>query len=152
MQLLRIIVGFFILIFLNSCEKNPKKNINYLKVPLQNDSMAQTLFEQKCQVCHNLGTTEAEIIAPPFFAVRKQYLQFSMDKNDFIETMTDFVKKPDAEKSLMKPAVEQFKVMPYQPFKEEEIALIVEYIYRTEMPKPSWFDSHETLHRKGIKH
>jgi len=152
MQLLKIIVSCCFLTLFISCEKNQKKYTKSIEVPVQKDSLARALFEQKCQVCHDLGQTEATIIAPPFFGVRKQYMQFSVDKNDFIETMYDFVKKPDAQKSLMKPAIEQFKVMPYQPLKEEEIALIVEYIYRTEMPKPSWFDSHEELHRKGIKH
>ena len=149
---LKFIVFIFFLISFISCESFSNKKTAENSFQIQQDSIAKQLVEQKCNVCHALGKTEQTIIAPPLFAVRRQYMKFSMDKEDFITTMTDYVNNPQADKSLMKPAVEQFNVMPKQVLKPEELTMIVNYLYHTEMPKPDWFDAHEEKHRKGIKH
>jgi|APTNR8051073442_1049403.scaffolds.fasta_scaffold94905_1 cytochrome c2 len=152
MRIFALTVTTFLFFVLQSCQKNPEK----LKViddsSIQQDAVAKALFDQKCQVCHNLGKTEKTIIAPPFYAVRMMYMKSSMDKADFVSTMTDYVNQPDSTKSMMKPAVKRFGVMPKQAFKPEELALIIDYLYRTEMIKPDWFDTHAAMHRKGLKH
>lgn len=139
-------------IVLLSCNIESKKT-KQISISSNNDSLAKALFEQKCNVCHDgMNKTEKQIIAPPFYAVRMVYMKAAMDKNDFIETMKDFTHNPDSTKSLMKPAIKRFGVMPYQKFDEKEVDLIIDYIYRTQQPKPEWFDKHQELHRRGIAH
>ncbi len=147
------LISFLItLSLLFSCQNNTEKKNRKTKVEIR-DSIAKNLFEQKCNVCHDAtGKKESEIIAPPFHAVRMVYMKSSMDKNDFIETMKDWTHKPDSTKSLMKPAIKLFGVMPYQKFDDKEIDLILEYVYKTEFPKPKWFDLHQEMHRRGIAH
>jgi cytochrome c553 len=123
------------------------------KLPWQSISKAERLFNQKCMICHNTeGKTAETMLAPPFFQVKKRYLMASMDKDDFINTMTNWVKNPSKENALMRGAVQQLNVMPKLGYSEEDIKIISQYIYENDMPKPKWFDAHQASHRKQMNH
>jgi len=127
---------------------NKKENTLALAI-IQTNSKAEALFNQKCMICHNIeGKTDATMLAPPFYQVKKRYLNASIDKNDFIESMTNWVINPSEDNSLMRGAVKKLKVMPKLGYKVEEIKEIVNYIYETDMPKPDWFDAHLKSHQK----
>jgi len=113
------------------------------------DSIGAQLFNQKCMICHNhVGKVDSTMLAPPFFQVKDRYLKASMDKKDFIETMTYWVKNPKEENILMQGTKDHFEVMPYLAYSDEDIAKIVNYIYENDMEKPEWFDAHQESHRK----
>ena len=133
-------------------EKQNKNEDTIALAIIQTDSKAEVLFNQKCMICHNTeGKTDATMLAPPFYQVKKRYLNASIDKNDFIETMTNWVNNPIEDNALMRGAVEKLKVMPKLGYKDEEIREIVNYIYETDMPKPDWFDAHQKSHRMENK-
>jgi hypothetical protein len=135
-----------------SCQNNTENKNPKTKVEIR-DSIAKNLFEQKCNVCHvATGKKESKIIAPPFHAVRLMYMRSAMDKEDFIETMRSWTNDPDSTKTLMKPAIQLFGVMPYQKIDQKELDLILEYVYKTEFSEPKWFDMHLELHDRGIAH
>lgn len=146
-----IIILSIISLYTFSC-KNGKKNTDEKKSSGEitvTDSIGKQLFEKNCLACHSHeGKTESTMIAPPFFAIKRQYLRFSMDEKDFIETMTHWVKNPSEENVLMRGALGNFDVMPYMPFPDEDIDKIVHYIYQVDFEKPEWFDAHEATHRR----
>ena len=113
----------------------------------------QVLFEQRCNLCHDAITSHPDsIIAPPFYAVKRQYTRFSMDKEDFTATMRAYIEEPNVHNALMKPAVDRFGKMPQQFFQEGELDKILNYIYLTDFEKPEWFDKHDDMHRRGQQH
>ncbi len=116
-------------------------------------STPKELFDQKCMICHSTeGKTAKTMLAPPFYQVKKRYKMASMNKQDFIVTMTYWVQNPKKEDALLKGAVQELGVMPKLAYKEDEIKSIVAYIYEHDMPKPEWFDAHQAAHKHGHKH
>ena len=119
----------------------------------QEDISPKELFNQKCMICHSAeGKNAATMLAPPFYPIKKRYLMASMNKQDFIESMTYWVLNPMKENSLMPGAVQQFSVMPKLGYSEKDIKLISTYIYENDMPKPDWFDAHQEAHRMNKAH
>ncbi len=121
------------------------------KLPKANNSTL--LFDQKCMICHiTKGKTSETMLAPPFYEVKERYLKASMDKEDFIEIVGDWVKNPSADNVLIPDAVKHFGIMPNLNYSEKNINQISQYIYDNDMPKPEWFDAHEAEHgRKTAK-
>ncbi|NWK54276.1 hypothetical protein HW115_01540 [Verrucomicrobiaceae bacterium N1E253] len=60
----------------------------------------------------------------------------SDDQATFVKSVSDWVKKPDPQKSKMPGAIRRFKLMPTFPIPEEEIKKIAEYIYKTDFTFP----------------
>jgi len=145
----------FLAILLNSCQGKTKKTSNVIqeevtKTLIPIDSTAQVLLDQKCMVCHGFeGKTEEAMIAPPMSAVKSRYLRSSDVKEEFVTNMTNWVKKPEAEKGLMRGALQEKGVMPHLAYSDEDINTIVNYIYDTEIPKPDWLDAHQSTHGNG---
>lgn len=146
----------FTAILLTSCNQN--KQADYSKPSnVEENATAHTasnhpgikLMETKCYVCHNPSTDHDSRIAPPMVAVKSHYLGDHTTKEEFVSTMWNFVKEPSKDKAKMKGAVRRFGVMPYQPFNEEEIKLISEYIYDYKIEEPEWFKEHIEEESKG---
>lgn len=148
-----------IVVFTVSCntktkETNTTKLTTIEKVTSEVDSLGASLFNQKCMICHNHeGKVDSTMLAPPFFQVKDRYLRASMDKNDFIETMSYWVKNPSEDNILMRGTVDHFEVMPYLAYSDKDIAKIVNYVYNNDIEKPEWFDAHLEEHREeGSEH
>lgn len=107
------------------------------------------LMETKCYVCHNPSTDHDSRIAPPMVAIKSHYIGNDTTKEEFVSAMWNFVKEPSKDKAKMRGAVKRFGVMPYQPFSEEEIKLISEYIYDFKIEEPEWFKEHIEEESKG---
>jgi len=73
------------------------------------------------------------MIAPPLFAVRRKYLEVFDKKEDFVLNMSNWIKNPQAEKALMRSALDRKGLMPHLPQSDEDINKIVNYIYKSEM-------------------
>ncbi len=113
---------------------------------------AYTLFKNNCYACHSVITkSHNDIIAPPMVAVKNRYQKSFPTKEAFVKAVTTWVLDPKEENALMLGAVSQFKVMPKQPFKEEDVVKIAEYIYDNEIEQPEWFAKHfNTMHPNGM--
>jgi len=151
MRLLSLLV--ISLLLLTSCNQKQKQGYetaaNAKSTPNKQHS-GKKLMEQQCYLCHNPKTDRGARIAPPMVAIKSHYLTDDMTKDEFADAVWEFVKKPSKEKSKMKGAVRKFGVMPYQPYKEEDIREIANYMYDYQIEEPEWFKKHieEKAHGK----
>ena len=100
------------------------------------------IMEQKCYVCHKPEAGIDQRIGPPMVAIKSHYLEDNLSKDEFSDRIWNFVEQPREDKAKMKGAVKRFGLMPYQPFEEDEIRAIAEYIYEYKIEEPDWFKSH----------
>jgi len=102
-------------------------------------------FEKVCMACHN--TYEKNKKAPPLIAVNQVYLRLA-DGNMTVamERIKTFLAAPSKERTLMKPAVKLFGVMPKLELTEEEIRDYAQVLVETEFEIPEWFDEHYKTH------
>ncbi|PIB38173.1 DUF3365 domain-containing protein [Maribacter sp. 4G9] len=137
------------LIFLASCKNSGEtaKSISEVAIEKptfnqQDASKGKELLEAKCYVCHGPDANENARIAPPMVAIKARYLMDNPNKEEFANAIWKFVEKPSLEKGKMKGALKRFGVMPYQPYKEEDIRLISDYMFEFKIEEPEWFKEH----------
>lgn len=110
------------------------------------------LMELHCYACHNPSTPHENRLAPPMIAVKKHYINEKTTKEEFIDDFKNWVKAPSEEISRMPGAVRKFGIMPYTPYKVEDVELIADYIFDNNIEQPEWFKEHyQKEHGKGIK-
>ncbi|MCP4975569.1 MAG: DUF3365 domain-containing protein [Maribacter sp.] len=108
------------------------------------------IIEAECYICHNPVTSEESMIAPPMIAIKKHYIEEKTTKEQFQEDLVRWINDPSEEISKMPGALEKFGIMPLQPFPEDKIKLIAEYIYEFKIDEPAWFEEHyQKGHGKG---
>ncbi|MGB5498181.1 MAG: DUF3365 domain-containing protein [Maribacter sp.] len=100
------------------------------------------IMETECYICHTPITSEASMIAPPMIAIKKHYINEETTKEQFQYDLVSWINNPSEEKSKMPGALKKFGIMPLQPFPEDKIKLIAEYIYDYEIDEPDWFEEH----------
>ncbi len=129
----------------NTSQKDKYASINNLEdliINSQQEHPGKKLMENNCNVCHNPKTTEDAMIAPPMVAVKMHYIAEDTSKEDFINAMVEWSKKPSKKTSKMPGAVKKFGLMPYQYYPEESIRQIADYMYDYEIEEPKWFEDH----------
>ena len=154
---MKIIHLFTIVLVLLSCKDTKKADYMEIGESPNNDlehsnaeHPGKKIVETQCYVCHDATTSEENRIAPPMIAVKRRYLMGGKTKNEFINDILAWSKKPSLEKSKMPGAVERFGVMPYLPYPDEDIRKIAEYLYDYEIDQPDWFEEHyQKNHGKG---
>ena len=151
--------SLFLLLFLLfiNCNINETKKKDFLIGDVNStiaiNSKAKRLFNQKCMICHETkGKTRKEMLAPPFYEVKNRYLMVSMDKADFIETMSKWIVNPRLDNSYMREAIDELGLMPKLDYSKHDINLIVNYINKTEFEAPVWLEAHIKKHEDGIEH
>lgn len=103
----------------------------------------QKLMETRCYLCHSPSAPEHEgRIGPPMVAIKAHYITEETTKDQFVAELWEFLQEPTEEKAKMRGAVERFGVMPYQPFKKEEIEQIGEFMFDYRIEEPDWFREH----------
>jgi hypothetical protein len=135
----------------NSSQNEKTTEYSSSMKPVLTSADVPDLMVANCYACHNPNSSSHDaILAPPFAAVKKHYLQASEDRTEFIDRMTAFVYNPNKEAALMKGPVGRFGLMPKTALNEEEIRTIVAFIYDNEIQEPAWFGEHEMeKHGKG---
>ncbi len=81
-------------------------------------------------------------IAPPIAGVRMHYLSVHQDKDSFVNAVTSWLEKPDANKSLMPGAIRHFNLMPPVSAPKEDAKIIAEYIFNGEIDMPAGYKEH----------
>lgn len=139
-------VVFFSLV---SCKKSTdQQDGDYVKLKsadINSETLAargRTLMENKCYLCHSPKAAEASMIAPPMVAIKARYSKEPKTKKEFIADLWNFVEKPTKEHAKLKGAVKRFGLMPYQPYKQEDIEAIAAFMYDYEIEEPEWFQNH----------
>jgi len=144
-----LIIACLNALLLISCQEPLKRQKTQLQKPTTPKVDKQFLFKQKCMICHiTKGKTAKTTLAPPFYKIKKRYLQAAINKADFITIMREWVKNPATDNSLLPDAITHFNIMPKLAYSDTDINLIINYIYDTDIPKPKWFEQHEATHNK----
>ncbi|MFY9242515.1 MAG: DUF3365 domain-containing protein [Polaribacter sp.] len=130
-----VLLGFF------SCKKSNEPSYAK-KIEEVRNHPGKKLMQTKCYVCHNPTTSHDERIAPPMIAVKKHYISKNTSKEEFVNSMQNWIKNPTKENAKMYGAVKKFGIMPKQYFSEETIKQISEYMFDNEIEEPEWFESH----------
>lgn len=115
------------------------------------ESDAYNLLKSQCYICHSINSISHDsIIAPPMAAVKMRYSMQYDTKEEFVDSISNWVLNPTSENSLMKGAVAKFNVMPKLMLSPEDIKKIVLYIYENQLEEPEWFNAHqEEMHGNG---
>lgn len=97
------------------------------------------LLQRHCYTCHNpKSASHDEILAPPLWGMKKQYLEAFLKKDEFKKAMISFVQSPSQEKALMKGPIKRFGLMPKPVILDKDLEKIVDYIYSYELENPAW--------------
>ncbi len=114
----------------------------------------EKLFKTYCTACHgaNVGGMDMnKRIAPPIAAVRLHYIGTHADEASFVQAVSSWVEKQDPSKSLMRGAINKFRIMPPIVVPKEDAIKIAQYIYAGNIEKPAGFKEHvEEMHGKGM--
>ena len=81
-------------------------------------------------------------------AIKKHYINEGTTKEQFKVAMQEWIKNPTEENAKMFGAVKRFGVMPKQPFPEETINQIADYMFDYDIKQPKWFDEHFNNRKK----
>ena len=87
-----------------------------------------------CHVCHD--QTMDPPLGPPMWGVQRRYKNGTIDNEDFVQSMVDFVKKPTLEEAKHNMAIEQMGLMPALPLPDEMLRKIATYILEEQYPPP----------------
>lgn len=129
---------------LTSCSNSKKdKNDSKEVAIISKEDEGYKLLQQNCYACHSVTSkSHDEIIAPPMVAIKRRYKMAYTTENEFVTAFTNWTLDPKEENALMFGAVQNFKVMPKQPFNKEEMVKIATYVFNNELEKPTWFENH----------
>jgi len=101
-------------------------------------------FYPSCHVCHNQKLDPP--LGPPMWGVQRRYKNNTIDEEDFIQTMVEFVKAPTLEKAIHDVAVKQLGLMPPLPLPDNMLKSIATYILEEQFSPPC---AHWAI---GVKH
>lgn len=91
-------------------------------------------FYPACHVCHNQEMDPP--LGPPMWGVQRRYKMGTIDDEDFVQSMVDFVKSPTLDRAKHDEAVEQLGLMPPMPLPDEMLNKISTYILEEQFPPP----------------
>ena len=103
-----------------------------------NEDKILSLLKTNCFNCHNPDMGESPV-APPLFKVRQHYYDEEITKEEFVAAIINFINNPTEENSIMPGAVRNFGLMPKMSFKEEDLQLIIEYLYDNDVSTDEWY-------------
>lgn len=151
----KALLFFVVIILFFSCKNKVESSNNeqaYSAI-IQDETAQSEAYKKMKTLCFSCHSPTAEMdmrMAPPMVAVKMHYTEEHDSQEDFVTAIWGFMQKPDKDKALMKGAVKRFGLMPYVPYKEEDIKAIATYMYNNELEKPDWFDEHRKQeHAKG---
>ena len=90
------------------------------------------LFHGNCVTCH--FETKA-VSAPSAIEIKERYTTAFSKKEDFVKYMSEWVKNPKEETSIMLDAIKKYELMPYLHYDLETLKEIADYIYETDFNK-----------------
>lgn len=99
-----------------------------------------SLYQSMCSACH--VASGRPTVAPPLFGVKNHVMGAYPERQEFVEYIVQWVKNPQAERSLMPGAVRRFGVMPTLPYSETDVRAVAGFIYDADLSMPDWYSEH----------
>ena len=87
-----------------------------------------------CHVCHDQAMDPP--LGPPMWGVQRRYKRDTIDDEDFVTSMVEFVKKPTLEDAKHDMAIDQMGLMPALPLPDAMLKNIAIYILEEKFPPP----------------
>jgi len=87
-----------------------------------------------CHVCHNPAMDPP--LGPPMWGVQRRYRNSTIDDEDFVQSMVDFVRNPSKETAGHEVAVQRLGLMPPLPLPDAMLKKIASYIREETVPPP----------------
>ena len=103
--------------------------ISMIFTQLSANDYGSLLFHGNCVTCH--FETKA-VSAPSAIEIREKYITAFSKKEDFVKYMSEWVKHPKEETSIMLDAINKYELMPYLHYDLETLKEIAAYIYETD--------------------
>ncbi len=92
------------------------------------------IYRKNCVQCHVEKTTELtdnlSLKAPPIDALTRQIKYYYRNKEKFVQYVVDFLSQPDTEKSVCKPCIKRWGLMPPVNIPEEEKQSVALWMFR----------------------
>ncbi|MCP4457388.1 MAG: cytochrome c [Cytophagales bacterium] len=138
-------------IVLSSCgniETKAQVDMSYLNLAnaeevLDAQDKGYELLKSTCYACHNPAAgSHDEMLAPPLAGIKMRYKRGYENREEFVAAMSKHVSNPSEESALMKGPIKRFGLMPNLNLMDEDVRLIVEYIYDNDLDEPDWFADH----------
>ena len=110
-------------------------------------------FYPACHICHDQLLDPP--LGPPMWGVQRLYKNNTIDDEDFVQSMVDFVKVPALEKVIHNEAVRQLGLMAPLPLPDDILKKIATYILEEQFPPPCahWAIAARRANKKGdIEH
>ncbi len=117
--------------------------------PTVDPEQAIAFMASNCYTCHHPTAPEDNRIAPPMIAIKRHYLDYGMNRDEFIATLVDFVRNPSATTARMPGAVQKFGLMPRFSYPEEQVQNLAAYIFDHDIEQPDWFATHYNSRTTG---
>lgn len=92
------------------------------------------LYSSSCNVCHDQALDPP--LGPPMWSVQRRYKMATLDDEDFVESMVDFVKAPSPDKVKHDVAYQKMGLMPHLSLADDTLKKIVIYILEESFPAP----------------
>ena len=106
------------------------------------------LMKTYCLTCHGVyQRTQEEMLAPPLWGVRAHYLAKQPKPDEFVAAMTDYIRSPQEEKSLLPVEVARYGLKSPIWLNPEELQLISKAIYSGKVERPNWAHSYKKSHK-----
>ncbi len=106
--------------------------LSLLALKLNAGDMRALLFHGNCVTCHHETIAHS---APSITQVKEVYQSAFSTKEQFVNYMTQWVLKPNAQKSLMHQAINKYQLMPELAYDLDTLKEISAYIYETDFNK-----------------
>ena len=141
-----------IMVMLFNCNTKPENSYAFAQKPnVELENSGKKLLETHCYICHSPTASHDNRIAPPMVAIKRHYKTDNTSKEDFVNSIQEWIKNPNEEDARMYGAVRRFGVMPKASYSDDVIKQIAEYLYDNDIEKPEWFDEHHKKNKKGYK-
>ncbi|TGV01654.1 cytochrome c family protein [Flavivirga rizhaonensis] len=152
---MKVLIFFMVSIFMfTSCKKSKDEHSKNLTESFSQNNQGhpgKKLMETHCYLCHDATTSEAERLGPPMIAIKKRYIFPDTSKEEFVNSMQDWIKNPNEKDAKMYGAVRRFGVMQKLPYSEEIIGQIADYMFDNQIEQPVWFEQHYKQMRGNMK-
>ncbi len=116
-----------------------RASISAFNIP-ENKFNGLKLMVTYCYACHTHERVggRANRLAPPMYMIRNHYYSDEISQDEFVESVTSFVKSPSESTALMRGAIRNFGLMPPLPLPDEILVPIVTYLYENDLRSDEW--------------
>ena len=117
---------------------SPAQTVEASELSVEEHLKAIEIVTTVCESCHHPSAAPDHRLAPPLEIPKRNYLEASFSKDEFVAMLTNFIMAPSEDKAKLHSDIEEYGLMDPVGYTEEEIRMVATYIYETTLEKPDW--------------